>query len=118
MSLFLIGKRWKVDGKAFTLIELLVVIAIIGVLIGLLLPAIQKVREAADRLKCANNLKQLGIGMHSYHSDNGILPRGASTTPDHTFDAPSWLVATLPYLEQDPLYRLFTPKTPSDYQSL
>src|SRR3954467_3077715 len=94
---------------AFTLIELLVVIAIIAVLIGLLLPAVQKVREAAARIQCQNNLKQLGLACHAYHSDYKMFPRG--NTGDWGNDHGSWMFVTLPYMEQDTLYKQVTLST-------
>ena len=87
----------------FTLIELLVVIAIIAVLIGLLIPAVQKVREAAFRAQCLNNLKQIGLAAHNYHSANRKLPPGASSTPAFA----SALVIMMPYLEQANKYNQF-----------
>jgi len=102
------GKRIRLGG--FTLVELLVVIAIIGVLVALLLPAVQSARESSRRTKCLNHLKQLGIALHSYHDSLGGFPPGYLENNPLT-DRANWITLLLPFHEQAALFQLYDPTT-------
>ena len=101
--------------RGFTLVELLVVIAIIGILIALLLPAVQAAREAARRMQCSNKLRQIGLAMHNYHDTHRVFPPGAiafvDSCPPSGYRAqdqgPPWSVLILPYIERMSLYQDF-----------
>jgi prepilin-type N-terminal cleavage/methylation domain-containing protein len=104
--------REKLRRSGFTLVELLVVIAIIGILIGMLLPAVQSVREAARRTQCANKLRQIGLAIHNYESAHGVFPvnqvgPGAANGGGYGSGYYSWMVPLLPYIEQNNLYNMF-----------
>src|SRR6478672_6253185 len=107
----LVVKEPGMRKRGFTLVELLVVIAIIGVLVALLLPAVQAAREAARRMQCSNHLKQIGLALQNYHDVFQSLPYGAraryvnvnNNTPANQNYGPSWLVSMLPFAEQKPL---------------
>ena len=115
----------RTDHKGFTLIELLVVIAIIGVLVALLLPAVQAAREAARRAQCVNNLKQIGIALFNYESSIGTFPPGyidyqnnSNNTPDLDMGPGwGWAAMSLPFLEQQPLYNAINFSLESEAQA-
>lgn len=97
----------RTPNKGFTLVELLVVIAIIGILIALLLPAVQAAREAARRSQCTNNLKQIGLAMHNYHDTHKKFPYGYIESPTTLHKRTCWFQEVWPYVEQSPLYDMY-----------
>ncbi len=97
----------KSNRQAFSLVEVLVVIGIIGVMLGFLLPAVQKVRDSAQRLSCQNNLRQIGLALHSFHDANGRLPHGPFLDENRQLVNPiPWMAQILPHLEQEELWKI------------
>jgi prepilin-type N-terminal cleavage/methylation domain-containing protein len=110
------GAKMKIFRRGFTLVELLVVIAIIGILVALLLPAIQAARAAARRTQCQSNIKQVGLALQNYHSTNNEFPVGMqfdvqTQAPTSINYRPNWVMHVLPYLEEQALYDAFNPET-------
>jgi prepilin-type N-terminal cleavage/methylation domain-containing protein/prepilin-type processing-associated H-X9-DG protein len=110
----------RVRRHGFTLVELLVVIAIIGILVGLLLPAVQAAREAARRMQCSNNLKQLALSLHNYESAHKRFPSGtfgilnSTRAVDYDYNGPSWMHMILPYIELGNLFDQMSPQMSSN----
>src|SRR5206468_2223534 len=102
--IFLKGKDRGMKRSAFTLVELLVVIAIIGVLVALLLPAVQAAREAARRMQCSNHLRQYGLGTQNYHDTFQVFPINATGTNGSILPRLTWQVRILPYMEQSAVF--------------
>lgn len=96
-----LNQKWR---RGFTLVELLVVIAIIGMLVALLLPAVQAAREAGRRVQCANNFKQVGLALHNYHSAHRCFPQGTTNHPSTNYEGFTWCIRILPFLEQQNVY--------------